>query len=159
MKPMFTVGAQWLANAHPVPAEVKRQWLTDRYALLPAGQYWDAVALPSPIAASVLNELTVTGHLAGAPVLWDHRADDRSRAYVLVPAGTAADWQEPPTYAVGVGGWVVMPKPTTAAEPVECSILRWEPAPDGTGRLVSPDALRAAVHRVLRTGRPAGGER
>ncbi|MFH8350456.1 hypothetical protein [Streptomyces sp. NPDC018045] len=139
-------GAEWLASAHPSPETARRQWANPdrRCALIPAGVQWDAIRIERQLAVEVLRELHVMRR-AGAPVLWGLR-EGSARAYLLVPPGTAQTWDEPPTRAIGAGGWVAMPRP--GAQSRVPDRFRWGPAPDGSGCLADPDALRAAIHRA-----------
>ncbi|MFK8851330.1 hypothetical protein [Streptomyces sp. Ac-502] len=140
-----TAGTLWLAAAHPSPTAAWNQWATTptRFAVLPAGARWDAIRIGCSLAVKALDELDAIER-AGAPVLWGLR-EGSARAYVLVPPGTARAWHEPPTRAIGAGGWVAMPRPgTDQPDPG----FRWEPAPDGSGRLADPETLRSALRRV-----------
>lgn len=121
----------WLAAADPQPAHAHRWWDAAEVVLLPLGSKWDAVQVGEHLARQALAAVS-------GPVIHDPAAGN----YIfLVPAGTSAAWDVVGAECLGVACWLTVPAPTRTAPPG----LHWLRAPDGTGTLADPVALRAAL--------------
>lgn len=154
-------GETWLASCHPDPVEAQRQW--DRpphVARIPTGRRFDALRLTQPLGLTVLWEL---GGLAEkVPVLEQHN-EPRPVFYILAHPADADDdtddadgWppQPHPSTVLTTGESITVPSPNAdALTGVQRHALLWRTAPDGSGHLADPDALRAALARARDTDR------
>jgi hypothetical protein len=75
--------------------------------LLAAGDDWDAVRVAADVGVRAVRDLEARGVPVG-PVLHDLCS---GQAYFLTPPGTAQDWQQDGTRALGTGSWVVLAPP------------------------------------------------
>ncbi|MFC9298501.1 hypothetical protein ACFTWH_27840 [Streptomyces sp. NPDC057011] len=143
-------GAQWIARAHPVPEQVWEEWASPlAVALVPAGQQWDAVAMPYDRLLAVMADM---GPLAWerSPVLVDMSC---GRTYVFVPEGTAGAWAAPGTTAIGKGFWLVMSKPGGR----QSRVGQWMNPPDVITRLTNPVDLIESLRRTAHDDKPEEG--
>ncbi|MZD06718.1 hypothetical protein GTW43_16670 [Streptomyces sp. SID5785] len=150
-------GAQWLAACHAQPEKVFAQWeQAPHLARLPAGRRFDALRVHQPLGLTVLWEL---GDDAGkVPVLEEH-APPRPVFYILAQPGTA-DGLRPPDQEdalfLGEGAELTVPSPhADGITGVQQHSFMWRVAPDGSGRLATPDALAAALELARDTDRQA----
>ncbi|RVU28018.1 hypothetical protein EOT10_07080 [Streptomyces antnestii] len=140
-------GEQWLAACHPDPAAVYRQWGGPPHlARLPTGKHFAALRLFQPLGLTVLWEL---GDQADkVPVLEEH-ARPRPFFYLLMqPTDSDSDaWpSEQDATFLGAGDEFTAPSPhADGITGVQQHSFMWRVAPDGSGRLADPDALRAAL--------------
>lgn len=124
-----TAAAEWLAAADPDP-EHARAWLgSATIVMLPLGSLFEAVKVEDTHA----DALGVPG-----PIIRD--GGGRCRFY-LVPVGTRATWDVDGIECLGDTCYLTVPVPARTAGPGPF----WEQAPDGTGTLVDPVALAAAL--------------
>lgn len=132
MRTAQTVGPVWM----PQP---------NTCAALPAGRWWDAIAVPQLPALDALEILDHETGRAPGPVLWDLNTV-RPRLYFLVPVGTADGWDLPGTASFGDTTFVVLPGATSIAPPG----IHWlvPPDPDEPDALVDAVALREALLRA-----------
>jgi hypothetical protein len=113
--------------------------------ILPAGRWWDAIAVPQQPGLSALQILDAASHREPGPVIWEPVAA-APRLYFLVAAGSAEAWKMAGTSALGAGCFVGIPGPTTIEPPG----IHWlvPPDPDKPSVLVDAQALREALLRV-----------
>jgi anti-sigma regulatory factor (Ser/Thr protein kinase) len=114
-------------------------------ALLPAGRDWDAISAPWSIARLACAALDVIG-VRDFAVLSD---PDAGSVYWLVPAGTSADWDLPPTRALGAPHQLAIPDASRTKPPG----LRWVRVPQPGVWLTDPDLLRCALLVAIDTQR------
>ncbi|MEU6661952.1 hypothetical protein [Streptomyces sp. NPDC046821] len=138
-------GEQWLASCHPDPAAVYGQW--DRpphVARLPTGNHFVALRLFQPLGLTVLWELG--DQAEKVPVLEEH-ARPRPFFYLLMHPTVADGWpSEPDATLLADGDEFTAPTPQAdGITGVQQHSFLWRVAPDGSGRLADPDALREAL--------------
>ncbi|MFF8972011.1 hypothetical protein [Streptomyces sp. NPDC014995] len=138
----------WLASVAPDPEACRREWERDPLgvAVLPVGEAWDLLILPSRLGSPTLDVLTRVLDRPG-PVL---AAFDDDRAGFLVPPGTAARWLGTGIRTAGAGTWIVVPHPGRST-----GSIRWLVPPDGSGTLTDPFLLERAMHEAA-AGPPRG---
>ncbi|MFI0241124.1 hypothetical protein [Streptomyces sp. NPDC016845] len=134
--------------------EVQRQWDQPPYvARIPTGRRFDALRLTQPLGLTVLWEL---GGLAEkVPVLEQH-IEPRPVFYILAHADDSDTWPPQPrsSSVLTTGESIAVPSPNAdALTGVQRHALLWRTAPDGSGHLADPDALRAALARARDTDR------
>jgi len=114
-------------------------------ACLPAGRWWDAIAVPQQQGLGALEILDRESGRAPGPVIWDPSAR-QPRLYFLTAAGTAEAWELDGSAPFGSSTFVVVPGPTTIEPPG----VHWlvPPDPDEPGALVDAAALREALLRA-----------
>ena len=138
--------AAWLAQADPDRDHFDRWTETTRYVMLPAGVIWDAVKVPSlyglPAADPDAGGVAVAGPAHHDPMT--------GVVYFLVPPDSDGEWP-PGTEYLGAATYVCTPAVgvTDGLRPY------WLQQPDGTGALVDPDELRAALAAVADTWQTA----
>lgn len=110
---------------------------------VPAGVFWNAVAVPSALGHRLLAQL---GEYTGA-VIEDVAAET---LYWLIPPGTGTLWDLPGIAVLSRNSWVGVPGPDASHR------CRWRVSVDDAGPLTEPDALRTALATVLKAG--TGGE-
>ncbi|WP_079185005.1 hypothetical protein [Streptomyces uncialis] len=120
----------WLAAADPSPEHAER-WMTNTgVTLLPLGNTWSAVKTEERAGLRV-----VTG-LEGPAI---HDGTGRA-VYFLVP--TTTEWGSPEGELLGGPScWLGVPTPERTEPPG----VYWLNPPDGSGLLVDPRALAAAL--------------
>ncbi|MEV7565402.1 hypothetical protein [Streptomyces tanashiensis] len=106
-------------------------------ALLPAGRLWDAVAVPEPLGYGLLDAVAPGGHAPTGPVLCDHKRHEL--VLLTTPGSPPAELGEAARYLT-TGTWLAVPDPARLVDR-----LSWLAAPDGSGRLFSPNALWHAL--------------
>lgn len=112
----------WLASAHHVPAQARREFDVG-IALVPTGEKFDAIRLPAPVvhaAAGSEDPDAVAAYLAQA--LADGAVIHDAYGigvwyYALVPPGTYANWQAPGVECLRPGTWLGVPRPDLIARP------------------------------------------
>ncbi|ORT54211.1 hypothetical protein [Streptomyces sp. CB03238] len=135
-------GAQWVAAAHTDPEQVWREWNQPlAVALVPAGREWDAVAMPYARWQAVEWDMG-SGAWINTPVLAD---ETTGQVYLFVPVGTAKNWSEPGTTALGEGSWLVVSKPGGR---FRRAVGAWIQPPGLMTRLTDPDQLRASLRHT-----------
>ncbi|MFD9561049.1 hypothetical protein [Streptomyces sp. NPDC059994] len=112
----------WLASAHHVPAQARREFDVG-IALVPTGGKFDAIRLPAPVVhsaagsqdpdavASFLAEVLKDGaviHDAYGVGVW---------YYALVPPGTHTHWQVAGVECLRPGTWLGVPRVDLTARP------------------------------------------
>lgn len=102
-------------------------------AVVPAGRWWDAVAVDGDLGGRVAERVT-------GPVVCDPLGPV-PRWYFLVPVGTADQWQLPGTEALGDSCYVGIPGSLDA----DHTRVHWASAPGPAGQHVRPEALRRAL--------------
>ncbi|GGP77402.1 hypothetical protein GCM10010278_64810 [Streptomyces melanogenes] len=105
----------WLASAHHIPAQARREFDVG-IALFPTGEKFDAIRLPAEVVhaaassedpdiiATFLAEALKAGaviHDAYGVGVW---------YYALVPPGTYADWRTPGAECLRPGTWLGVPR-------------------------------------------------
>lgn len=134
-------GAVWAAAAHPHPDQVWREWAHElEVALLPAGRRWDVVSMPYWRLHAVWADMGVLTW-AHTPVLADLTT---GRTYVFTPAGTAGEWDEPGTTALGSGSWLAASKPGGR----QVRVGHWVQPPGVITVLMDAAGLRDALRRT-----------
>jgi hypothetical protein len=114
--------------------------------LLAAGDDWDAVRVAADVGVRAVRDLEARGVPVG-PVLHDLCS---GQAYFLTPPGTAQDWQQDGTRALGTGSWVVL------APPGWDGLLRWVSEPTSGPAHTATEDLAAALVAAVATGEEAG---
>ncbi|MFI6640220.1 hypothetical protein [Streptomyces sp. NPDC050504] len=114
--------------------------------LLAAGEDWDAVRVAADVGVRAVRDLEARGVPVG-PVLHDLCS---GQAYFLTPPGTAQDWQQDGTQALGTGSWVVL------APPGWEGLLRWVSEPTDDPAHTSTDDLAAALATAVATDEETG---
>jgi hypothetical protein len=121
----------WLAEADP-DAEHAARWISGaKILLLPLGRRWSAIKVPEHDGLSAAAAHDVTG-----PVVHDPAGHC---VFFLVPTDTV--WDCPGTELLGDTCWLAVPVPTMIEPPGP----HWISPPDGSGLLVDPARLRAAL--------------
>ncbi|MFJ7418015.1 hypothetical protein ACIQXD_05300 [Streptomyces uncialis] len=120
----------WLAAADPNPDHAER-WLTNTgVSLLPLGITWSAVKTAERTGLRVVTDLD-------GPAI--HDGTGRA-VYFLVP--TTTEWTSPGGELLGGPScWLGVPAPDRTEPPG----VYWLTPPDGSGLLVDPHALAAAL--------------
>lgn len=122
-------------------------WMPQENTLrcLPAGRWWDAIAVPQLPGLNALEILDHESERAPGPVVWDPGAR-LPRLYFLVAAGSTEDWAVDGTQPFGATTFVVIPGPTTIEPPG----IHWlvPPDPDDPNALVDAAALCEALLRT-----------
>ncbi|MBZ9645214.1 hypothetical protein [Streptomyces sp. PSKA30] len=113
--------------------------------LLAAGEDWDAVRVSADVAVRAVRDLEARGVPVG-PVLHDLCSE---QAYFLTPPGTAQDWEQDGTRALGSGSWVVL------APPGWDGLLRWVRDPTDGPAHTPADDLAAALADAMATAEEA----
>lgn len=114
--------------------------------LLAAGKDWDAVCVAADVGVRAVCDLEAHGVPVG-PVLHDLCS---GRAYFLTAPGTAQNWQQDGTRALGSGSWVVL------APPGWDGLLRWVKDPTDGPAHTSTEALAAALIAAVATEQEPG---
>ncbi|WP_369354690.1 hypothetical protein [Streptomyces sp. cg2] len=112
--------------------------------LCPAGTWWDAIRAPELVGRRAFAVVEEQGLPVG-PVILDAGGRE-PRMYFLTPVGTAAQWEEPGTVALGVSCHVVVP-------PADCNVgpgLHWFWLPARPHVLTLPDGLHRALIKARR---------
>lgn len=128
-----TSAANWLATADDAPDRVRLWWANAGIALLTVGLRWEVIKTDSHRGRPAV----ATGTLSG-PILCDPVFD---QMYFLVPLGTRTTWDAAETECLGADCWLKVPAPHYTSPPG----THWLQAPDGSGTLVDPAALRPAL--------------
>lgn len=90
--------ADWLADSHDRPQQVRAEWHQRGVALIPIGRQFDVIRLPEPIVfaaiaaeslTDVITDLALEESLEG-PVIHDGHGRNY---YAIVPAGTVREWR------------------------------------------------------------------
>ncbi|MFI0729918.1 hypothetical protein ACH4S9_12900 [Streptomyces sp. NPDC021225] len=124
------------------PRNPRPPWLPDHGVIdaVPAGRWWDAVAIDGPLGHAVADRLRDAG--CPGPVLCDPLGP-KPRVHFLVPAHTARCWTEPDTSALGESCYVTV----TGTLDADNAGVHWITPPSRTRPLplVPPAALRRAL--------------
>ncbi|MFJ7996903.1 hypothetical protein ACIQ7D_07045 [Streptomyces sp. NPDC096310] len=145
-----TAIVRWLASSTRDPKSAHRDWEDGRPAILALGVLFDAVKAPSRLVHAAVDSsersavAVVLGQLGG-PVIW---APSTWYA-ILVPAGTAADWDSPHAAAMGHGTYLTVPR----LDRVEPPGIHWAVPPAHARTLCSP----VAVAQLLDLGHQSQG--
>ncbi|MGW1295172.1 hypothetical protein [Streptomyces sp. NPDC002533] len=123
--------AAWLAQADPDRAHADRWMRSAGLVLLPLGTRWSAVKTAEH------DGLAAAADVDG-PVI--HDPGGRT-VYFLVPVAAGTSWDCPRTELLGLACWLAVPAPRTIEPPG----VHWVRPPDGSGLLVDPVALHAAL--------------
>ncbi|MFC0843312.1 hypothetical protein ACFH04_06115 [Streptomyces noboritoensis] len=136
----------WLASAHDVPAQARREFDVG-IALVPTGAKFDAIRLPAPIVhAAAGNEdpdavaVFLAETLPGGAVIHDAYGVG-VWYYALVPPGTYTDWQVPDVECLRPGTWLGVPRLNLTARPGPY----WALPPRTVGSLCTADAVADLV--------------
>ncbi|MET9676426.1 hypothetical protein ABZY68_25525 [Streptomyces sp. NPDC006482] len=139
------VGAHWLAESRGSSSwAVWTEWDRRPYAVLPAGEDWDVIAMPQQRLTAAAEHRPEDWE--DVPVLADLGA---GFAYVWVPAGTATAWDVPGTTALGQPWVLAVPRPGGPQVPER----RWIQPPGLFPKLMDPAALHEALTTAPATGR------
>ncbi|MFC0844939.1 hypothetical protein ACFH04_14630 [Streptomyces noboritoensis] len=145
----------WLASAHPVPAQAQREFAVG-IALVPTGEKFDAIRLPAPIlhaAARTEDPDAVAAFLAktlpGGAVIHDAYGVG-VWYYALVPPGTYANWQAPDAECLRPGTWLGVPRPDLTARPGP----HWALPPHTAGSVCAAKAVADLVALGQSSPRP-----
>ncbi|MCM1964818.1 hypothetical protein [Streptomyces sp. G1] len=111
--------------------------------MLPAGNIWDAVKVPSMYGLAVADPDALTAVAVAGP---SHHDPMSGSVYFLVPPGSGGEWP-PGTEYLGEATWVCTP--AVDVRKGERKRPYWVQAPDGSGALVDPDELRAALDAAV----------
>lgn len=135
-----------MSDTVPADHALPPRWMPtgEETELCSAGVWWDAVRAVEAVgrrAIEILNE----GEEPVGPVILDHQGPE-PRLYFLVPVGTAPQWEEPGTVALGQTCHVVVPPANNTKPPG----LHWHVFPRGPRSLTSADALRRALSKARR---------
>ncbi|WP_331748214.1 hypothetical protein [Streptomyces sp. NBC_00648] len=146
MTPAATAITNWLASAHHVPAQARREFDVG-IALVPTGEKFDAIRLPSPVVhaaagsqdpdavAAYLTEALKNGaviHDAYGIGVW---------YYALVPPGTHTHWQVPDVECLRPGTWLGVPRLDLTARPGP----HWTLPPTTVGSVCTAQAVADLV--------------
>ncbi|MFB6423704.1 hypothetical protein ACFV2I_20480 [Streptomyces microflavus] len=123
--------AAWLARADPDRAHADRWMRSVGLVLLPLGIRWCAVKVDEHDGLAAAADVN-------GPVIHDPGG---RVVYFLVPVGAATTWDCPRTELLGLACWLAVPAPQSTEPPG----VHWVRPPDGSGLLVDPAALRAAL--------------
>ncbi|MEU1075196.1 MULTISPECIES: hypothetical protein [unclassified Streptomyces] len=142
LNPTRRAVTEWLASAHPVPAQARREFDVG-IALVPTGVRFDAVRLPAAVvhaAAGSEDPDAVAAFLARA--LGDGAVIHDAYGvgvwyYALVPPGTHSHWQVPGAECLGPGTWLGVPRPDLTARPGP----HWALPPGAVGTVCTVDAV------------------
>lgn len=137
---------EWLASAHDVPAQARREFDVG-VALVPTGTRFDAIRLPADVVhaaarsedpdavavflARILEDGAVIHDAYGVGVWY----------YALVPPGTYADWRVPGAECLRPGTWLGVPRPDLTARPGP----HWTLPPGAVGSVCSARAVADLV--------------
>lgn len=158
--------ADWLVSRDPRPREIRETWMRDAPAMLRTGLHFEAVRL----AVSVVGVVADSGErdaiedaFRAAGIENAVIADPYGRwFYVLVPTGTAGEWDIPGIHVLAADHYLGVPAPHRADPPGTHWLLC---PPQGEEDLADPAALRrliaAACARVAAgpAGTPGGVNR
>lgn len=137
MSDTITPAEAWLAEADPDPVHAARWLQSAKVVLLPLGRRWAAVKVAEH------DGLAAAADVAG-PVMHDPAA---RAVYFLVAPDT--DWGLDGTEQLGDTCWLSVPVPSVTEPPGP----HWISPPDGSGTLVDPRHLRAALVARAAIGR------
>ncbi|MDH6624378.1 hypothetical protein M2271_002180 [Streptomyces sp. LBL] len=138
-----------MSDADPSASAPMPRWMPigEEPELCAAGQWWDAIRAVEAIGLRAMDILTDVGEPMGPVILAPEGPEPR--LYFLVPAGAAADWEEPGTVALGLKCHVIVP-PAGKTEPPG---LYWHRLPSSPRALTQPAALRRALSKARRERR------
>jgi hypothetical protein len=122
---------EWLAQADTIPEHAETWWDSspEGLAILPMGRLFDAIALPTAVAARVLGAPGTDG-----PTIRD---DGTGIVYILVPPGTSSTWASGLAPCLGTTHYLSVPAVTRRTQPGPY----WLTPPDGSGHLTDPTVL------------------
>ncbi|EPH43328.1 hypothetical protein ABT390_20125 [Streptomyces aurantiacus] len=149
--------SDWLARAHPLPAQARAEWSHHGIALLPLGRRFDAVRVPADrVHAAVGSDdpRTVAAALADwlhGPVIRDIRSGGRPYYVLVAPyADGDADWNGREE-RLGADTHLGVPRPGSLS-----MLAAWVVPPQHPGNLCDPAHLRALLSTAdaLRTVEP-----
>ncbi|GGP59409.1 hypothetical protein [Streptomyces melanogenes] len=136
----------WLASAHPAPAQAQREFAVG-IALVPTGEKFDAIRLPAPVVHAAARAETpdavatfLAEALPGGAVIHDAYGIG-VWYYALVPPGTYANWQAPDVECLRPGTWLGVPRVDLTAPPGP----HWARPPDAVGSMCSAHAAADLV--------------
>ncbi len=135
-----------MPDAAPGASTPLPRWmpLGEESDLCAAGTSWDAIRAVEATGLRAMEILTEAGDLIGPVIL--EAGGPEPRLYILVPKGTAPDWEEPGTVALGLKCHIIVP-PVGKTEPPG---LHWHRLPSSPRALTQPGALRRALSRARR---------
>lgn len=141
--------AEWLARAHPVPAQAWAEWENQDVALLPLGGLFTAFRLPGRIVHAALcrdapDEVSraLQQWLRG-PVIHDHRSTGATY-YALTNWGAGVIHQldqDPDVPCLGLGTYLGVPRVDRQEPPG----TYWVVPPRYDGDLCRPAAVRSLI--------------
>ncbi|MGW4648018.1 hypothetical protein [Kitasatospora sp. NPDC004289] len=114
---------------------------------LPAGEHWDAVAIPQTPGLAVLAMLSAMPGTPTGPVIWSTGSNLRHpRLYFLTTARSGLDLHGTPARLLGPGSHVVVPGDGV----IEPHGVYWAvpPNPDQPDELTDPAVLVALLRRI-----------
>jgi hypothetical protein len=134
-------GRSWLESTSPVPGEILGKWRASRDGLaeIPLGKLFDVIRTLRFLGAEALTGLEQQGVPIGPALV----CIPRTALEILVPVGTAADWQCPGTTAASQGKTLLCPMPGSIRRG-----RKWLYQPDGSDSLTDPQRLREALREV-----------
>lgn len=135
-----------MPDADPRASAPLPRWMPigDEPDLCATGMWWDAIRAVEATGLRAMEILTDAGDPIG-PVILEPEGPE-PRLYFLVPSGTAADWTEPGTVALGTKCHVLVPQ----ADKTEPPGLHWHKLPSTPRLLTQPAALRRALSKARR---------
>jgi hypothetical protein len=122
-------------------AAPRPQWVpgTGRLDVVPAGRWWDALVVPFPLGAHMVELLLAEpgGEPLGPVIgeLWG----PVPRVYFLIPAGSADRWELPGVEALGSGCFIGVPGMSARCGPGPHWLI--PPDPSHAERLTAPAVL------------------
>ncbi|WP_371655423.1 MULTISPECIES: hypothetical protein [unclassified Streptomyces] len=138
----------WLASAHAVPAQARREFDVG-VALLRTGAVFDAIRLPAPVvhaaAGSSMPEVVgafLAEGLKGGAVIHDAYGVG-VWYYALVPPRTYAHWRVPGVECLTPGTWLGVPRLDLLSRPGPY----WALPPRAVGNVCDARAVAALVLR------------
>ncbi|MFG3657285.1 putative ATP-grasp-modified RiPP [Streptomyces sp. NPDC047706] len=139
--------AEWLTRAHPAPEQVRKEWARQGVALLPLGERFAAVRMPSEIVDTAVRseargQSTVgLAELLGGPVIYDRRVAGGSY-YALIRGHAGLVWTyEGVATCLGHGTYLGVPRLDRRQPPGPY----WAVPPRYEGDLCAPRSVVALV--------------
>ncbi|MET8980964.1 hypothetical protein ABZX85_35715 [Streptomyces sp. NPDC004539] len=143
-----------MSDVNPAAHARPPRWMPigEESELCSAGLWWDVVRAGEAVGNRAI-EILRERHEPLGPVIMDFGGAE-PRLYFLVPVGTAANWTEPETVALGQNCHVVVPSVETTTPPG----MHWHVPASGPRTLTLPPALRRALIQARGERRGTAGE-
>ncbi|WP_338684594.1 hypothetical protein QD712_29520 [Streptomyces acidiscabies] len=143
-----------MSDVNPAAHVRPPRWMPigEESELCSVGVWWDVVRAGETVGRRAVEILRESREPLG-PVIMDFGGAE-PRMYFLVPVGTAADWTEPETVALGPNCHVVVPSAETTTPPG----MHWYVLANGPRTLTLPAALRRALIQARAEQRGPAGE-